>query len=71
MAIHSQLVICGRIREMREVRGWPQEMVAYYLGVTQATYSRIETGEVELTITKLEGICAVYGITLAELVSGL
>jgi transcriptional regulator with XRE-family HTH domain len=59
------------MRELRKKRKWPQEVVAHAMGLSQPAYSRLENGEVELTLAKLESICVLYSIELSTLVKGI
>ena len=71
MAIHRQLALCRRIRGLREQRGWTQNQVADALYISQAAYSRLEQGEVELPMSKMFALGDLYGIGLDELVKGI
>ena len=71
MAIHRQLVLCRRIRCLREQAGLTQSEVAEQLCVSQAAYSRLEKGEVEIALSKLFTLSELYGISLHVLVEGI
>ena len=71
MAIHRQLVLCRRIRGLRECAGLTQSDVAEQLCVSQAAYSRLEKGEVEISVSKLFVLSELYGIPLQTLVDGV
>jgi len=58
-----------RLRLIRVSKGMSQENVAKSLDITVGAYSKIERGETELTISKLEKISQVLGIDLAQLLS--
>lgn len=51
--------VASNIRKFRELRNYTQEVMAVELGMTQAGYSRIEKGEVEISIQKLDKIAKV------------
>lgn len=71
MAIYRRLMLCSRIRELRIKAGYTQIELAERLGVSQAAYSRLEKGEVELSITKLMELCAIYGVRPLHLLEGI
>ena len=53
MAVYRQLALCSRIRKMRRETEKTQKEVADYMGISQAAYSRLEKGEIEITVQKL------------------
>jgi transcriptional regulator with XRE-family HTH domain len=71
MAVHRQLALCRRIRGLREHARLTQVQVAEALGVSQAAYSRLEKGEVEVPLSKLFVLCEIYGLTLQDLIKGI
>lgn len=71
MAIHRQLSLCRRIRGLRERAGLTQVQVAEALCVSQAAYSRLEKGEVEVSLTKLFALSELYGVTLQTMIEGI
>ncbi len=71
MAIHRQLVLCRRIRGLREQAGLTQCAVAETLSVSEAAYSRLEKGEVEISPSKLFVLSELYGISLHALIDGV
>ncbi|GAB4055042.1 helix-turn-helix domain-containing protein [Spirosoma foliorum] len=60
--------IATKIRKLREIHGYPQEYVAFQLGVSQAAYSKKETGRTELSLTVLQQVSALYKISLMDLI---
>ena len=64
-------MVCSRIRELRKKKKWAQDVVAVAIGLSQPAYSRLENGEVELTLAKLQSIAVCYGITVSELLKDL
>ena len=68
LAIHRQLTLCRRIRALREYHKFTQFEVAERLGISQAAYSRLEKGEVEVSVMKLIALSEVYDVRLQELV---
>jgi transcriptional regulator with XRE-family HTH domain len=64
-----------RIRELRLARGWSQEKLAVYAGVTRATLARLETGgRTSLdrsNVATLQAVARALGVSVAELAPGL
>ena len=56
---------------MRLAAGFKQNVVAEKLGISQAAYSRLETGEVEITVLKLLELCDFYGVSAVEAVEAM
>lgn len=71
MAVYRELTLCRRIRALRVQAGLSQMQVAERLGMSQAAYSRLEKGEVELTLTRLMALAEVYGVALSGLMEGV
>lgn len=71
VAIHRQLMICRRIRSLRERAGLTQSEVAERLCVSQAAYCRLERGEIEISLTRIVALSELYGISLHSLLEGL
>ena len=55
------------IRKIRELKNISQEFVANELGITTRAYSKIETGETQLTINRLDKICKILKVSPEEL----
>lgn len=53
-----------RIREMRENSDLFQRNLAEYLGCTQQTYSRYETGELEPSLSVMARLAEFYGTSV-------
>ena len=64
-------MLCRRMRGLREHAGLTQMEVAEVLCVSQAAYSRLEKGEVEVSRTKLFCLSELYGLTLQDLIKGI
>lgn len=58
-----------KIRNMRELKNFTQEFMAEQLGITQAGYSKIESGATKLTYNKIEEISRVLGVKTEELLA--
>ncbi len=57
-----------KIRKVRELRNLTQESVAGSLGMTTSGYSRIERGEVKMSLERLEQIAQALGVQARDLV---
>ena len=64
-------MLCSRIRKLRVSRGMTQVETAERLGVSQAAYSRLEKGDVEISVGKLMDLCSIYGVMPEKLLEGL
>lgn len=71
VAVHRQLMICRRIRTLRERAGLTQNEVAEHLGVSQAAYCRLERGEIEISLTRLVAIAELYDVPVHVMLKGL
>lgn len=60
-------LIGGRIKQLREARGWSLEALAERSGVSRSNISLIERGESSPTATVLDRLGAGLGVTLASL----
>lgn len=63
--------MCLRLRKLRDNAGWSQQEVADRLYISQAAYSRLEKGEIEMTLSRLLRIREIYNVPLTELIQGL
>lgn len=63
--------MCRRLRALRETNGYTQLYVARWLSISQAAYSRLESGEVELTLSKLILLGELYQVKLHLLIQGI
>jgi transcriptional regulator with XRE-family HTH domain len=61
------LRLAARLRVLRQERGWSLDRLAELSGVSRATLSRLETGEVSGTASVLNRLCAAHGFTLSRL----
>lgn len=55
-----------KIKQIRELKNFTQEYVAQQLGLSTRAYSKIETGETQLTINRLNEISAIFGVPPME-----
>lgn len=58
-----------KIRNVRELKNFTQEYMAERLGITQAGYSKIESGGTKLSYSKLSEISKILGVEVEELLA--
>jgi hypothetical protein len=56
-----------KIKQIRELKNLTQEHVAGELGLSTRAYSKIETGETQLTINRLNEISNILGVAPLEI----
>lgn len=56
-----------RLKALRHECGWSLDQLAARTGVSRATLSRLENGEVSPTASVLGKLCAAFGVTLSRL----
>lgn len=61
--------IARRLAALRAERGWTLEALAGRTGISRATLSRVERGELSPTATMLNQLCAQYGWTASRLMA--
>jgi len=61
--------VCEKIHFLRQLKGWSQEEMADKLEMSVNGYAKIERGETDLSLSRLEQIAKVFGIELVELFS--
>lgn len=61
MKVHEQ------IKLFRKLKGWSQEDMANKLEMSLNGYGGIERGDADISVTRLEQIAGVFGISLVEL----
>jgi len=54
------------MRHLREQKGISQLATANYLGVTQPSYSRLESGRAVLSVAQLSRVCGFLGLSPSE-----
>ena len=55
-----------KLKQLRELKNFTQEYVAQQLGLSTRVYSKIETGETQLTINRLNEIATILGVDPIE-----
>lgn len=56
-----------RLKVMRHLKDWTQEEMAEKLGYSPNGYTKVERGETDITVGKLEKIAETLGISLSKL----
>ncbi|TMV04782.1 helix-turn-helix domain-containing protein [Ruegeria sediminis] len=59
--------LAGRLKELRLDRGWSLDQLAGESGLSRATLSRMEKGEVSPTAESLGRLCAAFGLPMSRL----
>lgn len=57
-----------KIRLMRELKKWSQEQMAEKLNISANGYAKIERGETQLTLPRLQQLSEIFEISLDDLV---
>lgn len=58
-----------KIKSMRELKNLTQEYMAERLGITQAGYSKIESGAIKISYEKIVDISKILGVQTEELLA--
>lgn len=61
--------VAHKIKKLRELKNLTQEYMADELGITQGAYSKIENGETDLSLSKLDKIAEILGVSAKEIVN--
>ena len=59
--------IAARLRQLRTERDWSLDELARRSGISRATLSRLENGDVSPTTSVLGKLCGAYGMTMSRL----
>ena len=59
----------NKIQKIREIKGFSQESVAAELGISQSAYSKLEKGQIAVTIEKLYAIAKVFEVPVEKLLT--
>jgi transcriptional regulator with XRE-family HTH domain len=57
----------NKIKKIRELRNFSQNYIADQLGITQATYSKIENDEIDINISRLNQISKTLGVRVEDI----
>jgi transcriptional regulator with XRE-family HTH domain len=58
-----------KVRKLREIYGFSQESVSFEMGISQAAYSKKESGRTELSLNCLEKLAGIYKLSIMEIIS--
>lgn len=61
--------IGNKIKKLRELRNFTQQHVAERLGISQPTYSTIESGELDITLSRLDEISKILGMRVEDVMA--
>ena len=59
--------LANRLSELRRSRGWSLDQLTEHSGISRATLSRMEKGDVSPTAESLGRLCAAYGLPMSRL----
>ncbi len=59
--------LATRLKELRQGRDWSLDQLAEHSGISRATLSRMEKGDVSPTAETLGRLCAAYGLPMSRL----
>lgn len=59
-------LVGAMMRHIREQKGFSQVDAANHLGVTQPSYSRLESGRAVLSVAQLSRVCGFLGLSPSE-----
>ncbi|WP_170787478.1 helix-turn-helix domain-containing protein [Ruegeria lacuscaerulensis] len=59
--------LANRLNELRRTRGWSLDQLADHSGISRATLSRMEKGDVSPTAETLGRLCAAYSLPMSRL----
>ena len=61
--------LASNVRELRLARGFTQQQMAKLAGLPRATWSNLESGSGNPTLTVLHAVCSAFQVSLEEIVS--
>jgi XRE family transcriptional regulator, regulator of sulfur utilization len=61
--------LAHNVRELRQARGFTQQQMAKLAGVPRATWSNLESGSGNPTLTVLHAVCSAFQVSLEEIVA--
>ncbi len=65
-ALHS---VGNKLKKLRELRNFTQAHIAEQLGISQSSYSTIESGEQDITLSRLEEISKLLGMRVEDVIA--
>ncbi|MEH6309088.1 helix-turn-helix domain-containing protein [Olivibacter sp. CPCC 100613] len=63
-----QAEISSRIKKIRVSKGFSQEYISYNLGISQATYNKIENNKISLKLNTFITLCKILEVSAFELI---
>jgi transcriptional regulator with XRE-family HTH domain len=66
---NNTMKLGSRIKQLREMRGFSQKVIAGHLDMTQANYHKLESDKFDIRLEYLEKLANFYKISLAELIA--
>ncbi|UCJ07924.1 helix-turn-helix domain-containing protein [Chitinophaga pendula] len=60
-------MVVNKIRQIRLARNFTQEYIALELGISQNAYSKIENGQVNMTVDRLGRVADILKVPVSEL----
>jgi transcriptional regulator with XRE-family HTH domain len=67
--MESKSTYYQNIRKIRELKGITRERIASELGLSASGYAKIERGESDISLTKLEKIATILGVDINTLIN--
>lgn len=64
MSENNFIGIGRKIKKLRQLHGFKQDLIAKEIGLSQTAYSKIETGDTSLTVTRAAAIAKAFGMSL-------
>lgn len=61
--------VSENIKKFRELKGITREVIASELVMSVSGFSKIERGEIDLTLTKLDKIATVIGVSASQILN--
>jgi transcriptional regulator with XRE-family HTH domain len=65
-ALHT---VGTKVKKLRELRNFTQSYMAERLGIAQSSYSTIESGESDITLSRLDEISKILGMRLEDVMA--
>jgi transcriptional regulator with XRE-family HTH domain len=65
------IILGGRIRSLRESKGFTQEQVAEKMNCTRQKYARIEKGIIDISYSSITTVANILGVKIEEITSSI
>jgi transcriptional regulator with XRE-family HTH domain len=62
-------LVADNIKKLRELKSITRDKIASDLGMSVSNYSKIERGEIDLTISRVQEIADVIGVDFSQILS--